>query len=107
MIRRPPRSTLFPYTTLFRSLHLGRRVAFRMDVGDLLELECALERHGEVHATTEVQRVGRVRVPFGERLHLRLDGERPLHQLREAHELCDQRTPLLRRQPALAPEVQT
>src|SRR5947209_12108911 len=25
MIRRPPRSTLFPYTTLFRSL-LGRRV---------------------------------------------------------------------------------
>src|SRR3712207_8297797 len=27
MIRRPPRSTLFPYTTLFRShQHLGRRV---------------------------------------------------------------------------------
>src|SRR3989449_3126784 len=24
MIRRPPRSTLFPYTTLFRSLTLGR-----------------------------------------------------------------------------------
>src|SRR5256885_13159247 len=24
MIRRPPRSTLFPYTTLFRSLGLGR-----------------------------------------------------------------------------------
>src|SRR2546429_9963930 len=23
MIRRPPRSTLFPYTTLFRSAHLG------------------------------------------------------------------------------------
>src|SRR2546422_3107576 len=34
MIRRPPRSTLFPYTTLFRSpagiarMHLGRFVAF-------------------------------------------------------------------------------
>src|SRR5256885_11377829 len=27
MIRRPPRSTLFPYTTLFRSLHRGE--AFR------------------------------------------------------------------------------
>src|SRR3712207_6906711 len=29
MIRRPPRSTLFPYTTLFRShgVHLGRRPA--------------------------------------------------------------------------------
>src|SRR2546426_9184112 len=26
MIRRPPRSTLFPYTTLFRSLHGERRV---------------------------------------------------------------------------------
>src|SRR2546430_15898644 len=24
MIRRPPRSTLFPYTTLFRSIRLGR-----------------------------------------------------------------------------------
>src|SRR5258705_10179701 len=24
MIRRPPRSTLFPYTTLFRSLRVGR-----------------------------------------------------------------------------------
>src|SRR5256885_13315919 len=26
MIRRPPRSTLFPYTTLFRSTRLGRGV---------------------------------------------------------------------------------
>src|SRR5258708_20503916 len=25
MIRRPPRSTLFPYTTLFRSLQVGQR----------------------------------------------------------------------------------
>src|SRR5256885_12625441 len=24
MIRRPPRSTLFPYTTLFRSIHAGQ-----------------------------------------------------------------------------------
>src|SRR2546422_7147650 len=29
MIRRPPRSTLFPYTTLFRSLWLGALVATR------------------------------------------------------------------------------
>src|SRR5256885_12814661 len=27
MIRRPPRSTLFPYTTLFRSLLSGRRAS--------------------------------------------------------------------------------
>src|SRR2546422_6445148 len=30
MIRRPPRSTLFPYTTLFRSWHLEQG-GFRMD----------------------------------------------------------------------------
>src|SRR2546427_12670951 len=31
MIRRPPRSTLFPYTTLFRSLHLeaGKLTLYR------------------------------------------------------------------------------
>src|SRR3712207_8928143 len=36
MIRRPPRSTLFPYTTLFRSLEelLGDRI---VDVGDDLD----------------------------------------------------------------------
>src|SRR5258708_36650911 len=28
MIRRPPRSTLFPYTTLFRSLHIFSKVVF-------------------------------------------------------------------------------
>src|SRR2546430_13654282 len=27
MIRRPPRSTLFPYTTLFRSIKVGGRLA--------------------------------------------------------------------------------
>jgi len=29
MIRRPPRSTLFPYTTLFRSLPISRRSSVR------------------------------------------------------------------------------
>src|SRR5438477_7131143 len=35
-MRRPPRSTLFPYTTLFRSLRRGQRrraVAVRSDLG--------------------------------------------------------------------------
>src|SRR5689334_23784848 len=31
MIRRPPRSTLFPYTTLFRSLERGRSYAVIRD----------------------------------------------------------------------------
>src|SRR5688572_31410961 len=37
MLRRPPRSTLFPYTTLFRSLVKHRdheRIRARADVGD-------------------------------------------------------------------------
>src|SRR5690349_24012231 len=56
MIRRPPRSTLFPYTTLFRSL-VG--VAARADVefhGDLLRsnsLSCFFDR-SEEH-TSELQ----------------------------------------------------
>src|SRR3712207_9015406 len=33
MIRRPPRSTLFPYTTLFRSVHLPARLARDADLG--------------------------------------------------------------------------
>src|SRR2546427_6564940 len=42
MIRRPPRSTLFPYTTLFRSAvrsHLAR------ETGERLELDAV--RHGD------------------------------------------------------------
>src|SRR5689334_24522909 len=34
MIRRPPRSTLFPYTTLFRSIGIGNVVRIRHDAGD-------------------------------------------------------------------------
>src|SRR2546430_4836892 len=33
MIRRPPRSTLFPYTTLFRSKNMDRRMGLCMDIG--------------------------------------------------------------------------
>src|SRR3712207_3678316 len=38
MIRRPPRSTLFPYTTLFRSPALGLREAALPFMGDLYEV---------------------------------------------------------------------
>src|SRR2546430_4922747 len=50
MIRRPPRSTLFPYTTLFRSLLLDEehRHAQRVDLLDRPEHE--LDQHGrEAH----------------------------------------------------------
>src|SRR2546421_6638948 len=43
MIRRPPRSTLFPYTTLFRSHALKRSAARRIETRHLL---CEMtERH--------------------------------------------------------------
>src|SRR5256885_12810034 len=34
MIRRPPRSTLFPYTTLFRSSRIGKALGMRVLVND-------------------------------------------------------------------------
>src|SRR5437870_11033362 len=39
MIRRPPRSTLFPYTTLFRSLEARRSLDQRCSLDDRCSLE--------------------------------------------------------------------
>src|SRR3712207_7054282 len=36
MIRRPPRSTLFPYTTLFRSHEAGRLLRKENTIGDFI-----------------------------------------------------------------------
>src|SRR3712207_8392998 len=49
MIRRPPRSTLFPYTTLFRSLVQHPRIAEAAAC-----LECRLYRLIEISATREL-----------------------------------------------------
>src|SRR5260370_15987478 len=70
MIRRPPRSTLFPYTTLFRSIRLRRKVvpplhgvaACSQQVGAtcpefdgvLLNVAAVSERRSEEH-TSELQ----------------------------------------------------
>src|SRR5256885_9742038 len=76
MIRRPPRSTLFPYTTLFRSVHvssltndfylfeparrqlIGRRTRKRFTIGDKLSVFVArvdvFKRRSEEH-TSELQ----------------------------------------------------
>src|SRR3712207_7371432 len=44
MIRRPPRSTLFPYTTLFRSARIGERNPRALEeAGTLLERALALD----------------------------------------------------------------
>src|SRR5258706_12095489 len=57
MIRRPPRSTLFPYTTLFRSKESGRRLA-RFAPGQIarivLDAGAGANRRSEEH-TSELQ----------------------------------------------------
>src|SRR5690348_17851005 len=51
MIRRPPRSTLFPYTTLFRSLQAWRRLTSWTAAGELAAVaELNRRRTGEVAA---------------------------------------------------------
>src|SRR3712207_8274695 len=50
MIRRPPRSTLFPYTTLFRSHARGD--VYRLDVG--LALRCGVGERRGPHAVEGV-----------------------------------------------------
>src|SRR6266568_8003799 len=53
MIRRPPRSTLFPYTTLFRSYALGRRRG--AGAGGQLFAEGARHRRRSEEHTSELQ----------------------------------------------------
>src|SRR2546422_4214553 len=43
MIRRPPRSTLFPYTTLFRSLHRDAEVMQEAQVNGVVEVTARVE----------------------------------------------------------------
>src|SRR5437867_8115093 len=45
MIRRPPRSTLFPYTTLFRSIITPKRKVLRMSVQDCWRPPAILNTH--------------------------------------------------------------
>src|SRR5438093_6568807 len=48
MIRRPPRSTLFPYTTLFRSVSLGER---EMALGDRPGDRCSISQGESLFAS--------------------------------------------------------
>src|SRR2546427_10927105 len=75
MIRRPPRSTLFPYTTLFRSElrhHRRRRLADRAPPAD----EARFADDVPVHAQLQVDLVPAKGV--GERHGVRRALERPL-----------------------------
>src|SRR5690349_24323267 len=56
MIRRPPRSTLFPYTTLFRSPATARRCGWvqRHTTRDLKRMSAPVSSRSEEH-TSELQ----------------------------------------------------
>src|SRR5256885_8895338 len=77
MIRRPPRSTLFPYTTLFRSLHAH------------LELLVAVNREAN-RAAVAVERcdhrkVGKDRMFLGAVAHGVAEGDRKSTRLNSSH----------------------
>src|SRR3712207_8566621 len=61
MIRRPPRSTLFPYTTLFRSVrrvevHQVARLGARRDIAEVADAQLdLLERSRSEEHTSELQ----------------------------------------------------
>src|SRR5260370_29148886 len=61
MIRRPPRSTLFPYTTLFRSLEIGTGCGYQAAVLSRLAKEVfTIERRPELAsgASEKLARLG-------------------------------------------------
>src|SRR3989454_10159901 len=91
MIRRPPRSTLFPYTTLFRSVHDFLDVARRqlLDVAvdgvHVQPVEEDLERRAERQAAAAAA------ADIVDAPELRVDG-RPVPELRRIEiERCHQR----------------
>src|SRR2546429_8294863 len=84
MIRRPPRSTLFPYTTLFRSDYLPAafRFAHEADPDAELyyndyELERAPKRRGAVELIRRLQQQGIPIAAVGLQNHDRLDWPSP------------------------------
>src|SRR3712207_6866402 len=56
MIRRPPRSTLFPYTTLFRSVLLVRREVLELGHQDLAHLPRGAGHYGDATPLGDVLR---------------------------------------------------
>src|SRR2546421_3577147 len=58
MIRRPPRSTLFPYTTLFRSLRPGARASSARARIASMRASIKQTRSGATHHVGDVNGVG-------------------------------------------------
>src|SRR2546430_8413347 len=65
MIRRPPRSTLFPYTTLFRSHHLGHRAHHLREVVEpTLRMVVGLDRDEDRNPQPELVLIDQGHAPL-------------------------------------------
>src|SRR2546427_2775955 len=73
MIRRPPRSTLFPYTTLFRSIDGTGNPWYAADVAVSGERIAEIGDLREAHAKREIDAQGRVVAPGLDRKSTRLN----------------------------------
>src|SRR3712207_7153881 len=64
MIRRPPRSTLFPYTTLFRSMVAIHARSYGTIFSTLCSSQQIEEAHDWVVSTESLQERARVLIPY-------------------------------------------
>src|SRR3712207_7877583 len=83
MIRRPPRSTLFPYTTLFRSSIVG---ILRPDVGHIhIDGEPVFDAARGIDVPMQRRRVGYVPQNYGLFPHLTVAKDRKSTRLNSSH----------------------
>src|SRR2546425_6719865 len=66
MIRRPPRSTLFPYTTLFRSINLARNMGASVGIATVTTM---LERRAQVHQARLIDHVNAMNPAYQNMIH--------------------------------------
>src|SRR3989441_2861260 len=93
MIRRPPRSTLFPYTTLFRSVHARARAPFEND--PLLAIPVEDRVHGVVDGEDEAGRALRLRLDAHVETDRAVEGGLLVEE--EMGQLVGERRPIARR----------
>src|SRR5438552_4702766 len=78
MIRRPPRSTLFPYTTLFRSCRRDEKTGCHISGPGNPRLSFSMELPGRIAATKCEAEVGCTQFEPGDRKSTRLNSS---HQI--------------------------
>src|SRR3712207_7362942 len=84
MVRRPPRSTLFPYTTLFRSQGTGPLIPPAAEQGFDRHHDRAACLHGAVKPTPHALPLGAAH-PLGQRGAFHQRGDRKSTRLNSSH----------------------